>query len=217
MEKERIILIGCGEHACMIIDNIDQIKNIEIFGLIAADKADTGKKTMGYEVVCCDDDIDILLQENPDITGYFLGVGDMRIRQLLAAKYDRKLKAVNIIHPACIVSRYAAIGTGNLFEAYTKIANGVILGSHCILNSNTCVNHDQIIGNNVLLAGNVSMAGKRIGDNTLIADGASIGFKKSVGRCCIVGDGAVVTKDVPDYSIVYGNPARRVRENVWEG
>ncbi len=217
MEKERIILIGCGEHARMIIDNIDQMKNIEIFGLIAADKADTGKKVMGYEVVCCDDDVDVLLQENPDISGYFLGVGDMRIRQRLAAKYNPKIRAVNIIHPAAIVSRYATIGTGNLFEAYTKIANGVILGSHCIVNSFTSVNHDQIIGNNVLLAGNVSMAGKSIGDNTLIADGASIGFKKNVGRCCIVGDGAVITKDIPDYSIVYGNPAKKVRENVWKG
>ncbi|MDA8229330.1 MAG: hypothetical protein M0T74_16815 [Desulfitobacterium hafniense] len=217
MEKERIILIGCGEHARMVMDNIDQMKNIEVFGLVIADKADTGKKIMGYEVVCCDDDVDLLLKENPDISGYFLGVGDMRIRQRLAAKYDDKLKAVNIIHPAAIVSRFVTIGRGNLLEAYTKIANGVIIGSHCIVNSFTSVNHDQIIGNNVLLAGNVSMAGKSIGDNTLIADGASIGFKKSVGRCCIVGDGAVVTKDIPDYSIVYGNPARKVRENVWEG
>jgi sugar O-acyltransferase (sialic acid O-acetyltransferase NeuD family) len=215
MIKERIILIGCGQHARMTIDNVDQMKNIEIFGLIAADKADTGKKIMGYEVVCSDKDVDVLLQENPDISGYFLGVGDLRIRQGLAAKFDSKLRAVNIIHPAAIVSRYAQIGTGNLLEAYTKIANGVILGSHCIVNSFTSINHDQIIGSNVLLAGNVSMAGKSIGDNTLIADGASIGFKKSVGRCCIIGDGAVVTKDIPDNSIVYGNPARKVRDNVW--
>lgn len=216
MEKERIILIGCGEHARMVIDNVDQISNLEIFGLIAADKADTGKNIMGYEVVGSDSDVETLLRENPNISGYFLGVGDLRIRRLLTLKYDRLLKAVNIIHPAAIVSRYARIGSGNLLEAYTKIANGVILGSHCIVNSFTSVNHDQIIGSNVLLAGNVSMAGKSIGDNTLIADGASIGFKKTVGRCCIVGDGAVVTKDIPDYSIVYGNPARKVRDNVWE-
>jgi len=216
MEKEKIILIGCGEHARMVIDNVDQIRNMEVFGLIAADKADTGQKIMGCEVVGSDDDVEMLLRDNPDISGYFLGVGDLRTRRLLAAKYDRLLRAVNIIHPAAVVSRYARLGSGNLLEAYTKIANGVVLGSHCIVNSFTSVNHDQIIGNNVLLAGNVSMAGKSIGDNTLIADGASIGFKKSVGRCCIVGDGAVVTKDIPDYSIVYGNPARKVRDNVWE-
>ncbi|PKM77873.1 MAG: hypothetical protein CVU90_05350 [Firmicutes bacterium HGW-Firmicutes-15] len=215
MKKERIIIVGIGQHAQMIIDNIDQIKNIEIFGLIAADKMDVGKKVMGYGVLCTDNEVDALLMENPDISGYFLGVGDLRIRQHLAAKYDQKIRAVNIIHPAAIVSRYAQMGNGNVFEAYTKVANGVIVGSHCIVNSFSSVNHDQTIGNNVLIAGNVSMAGKSIGDNTLIADGASIGFKKSVGRCCIVGDGAVITKDVPDYYIVYGNPARKVRDNVW--
>ncbi|MDD3363420.1 MAG: hypothetical protein PHZ03_00405 [Syntrophomonas sp.] len=215
MKKERIIIIGIGQHAQMIIDNIDQINNIEIFGLIAADKADVGKKVMGHEVVCTDDEVDALLMDNPDICGYFLGVGDLRIRQRLVAKYDAKIRAVNIIHPAAIISRYAQIGTGNVFEAYTKIANGVTVGSHCIVNSFTSVNHDQTVGNNVLIAGSVSMAGKTIGDNTLIADGASIGFKRNVGCCCIIGDGAVITKDVPDYSIVYGNPARKVRDNVW--
>ena len=39
----------------------------------------------------------------------------------------------------------------------------------------------------------------------------------TVGRCAVVGAGAVVTKDVEDYSIVAGNPARRmgdVRERL---
>ncbi|NTV91172.1 MAG: acetyltransferase, partial [Clostridiales bacterium] len=63
MAKERIILIGCGEHARMIIDNVDQIRNIEIFGLIAADKLDIGQKIMGYEVVCADNEVDFLLRE----------------------------------------------------------------------------------------------------------------------------------------------------------
>jgi len=215
MKKEKIIIVGIGQHAQMIIDNIDQIETIEIFGLIAAEKMDVGKKVMGYDVLCTDGEVDALLRENQDISGYFLGVGDLRIRQHLAVKYDLKIRAVNIVHPAAIVSRYAQMGQGNILEAFTKIANGVTVGSHCIVNSFSSVNHDQTIGNNVLIAGNVSMAGKSIGDNTLIADGASIGFKKNVGRCCIVGDGAVVTRDIPDYSIVYGNPARKVRDNVW--
>ena len=57
------------------------------------------------------------------------------------------------------------------------------------------------------------MAGCRIGENTIIADGASIGFKRSVGKNCVIGDGAVVTKDIPDCSIAYGNPARVIKQN----
>ena len=37
---------------------------------------------------------------------------------------------------------------------------------------------------------------------------ATIGRGTTLGRYCFVGAGAVVTKDVPDYALVYGTPAR---------
>ncbi len=48
----------------------------------------------------------------------------------------------------------------------------------------------------------------------LVKEGASIGAGAivvtgvTIGRFAMVGAGAVVTKDVPDYGLVYGNPAR---------
>jgi UDP-2-acetamido-3-amino-2,3-dideoxy-glucuronate N-acetyltransferase len=50
---------------------------------------------------------------------------------------------------------------------------------------------------------------------TLVKKGASIGANATVvcgvaiGRYAFVGAGSVVTKDVPDYALVYGNPARQ--------
>lgn len=218
IKDEKIILIGCGEHARMVIDNIEDIENIEIVGLITSLKEDVGKMFYGYPILGINDEIDKIFEKIRGLTGYFLTVGtlkeaNMKERERLYRKLDLKYRAINLIHPKAVISKHAKIGHGNIFEAYTKIANGAAVGSHCIVNSFTAVNHDQIIENNVLLAGNVSMAGCRIGENTIIADGASIGFKRSVGKNCVIGDGAVVTKDIPDCSIAYGNPARVIKQN----
>ena len=51
--------------------------------------------------------------------------------------------------------------------------------------------------------------------HTLVKKGATIGANATIicgtnlGRCCFIGASAVVTKDVPDYALVVGNPARR--------
>jgi sugar O-acyltransferase (sialic acid O-acetyltransferase NeuD family) len=215
MDKKKIVVIGCGEHARMAIDNIEDQGQFEIFGLTTHLDEELNKKIYGHNVLCKDSQLEELLKKNPDIMGYVLGVGNSKARFRLYPWLDKLLSAVNIIHPAALISRHARLGKGNLIEAYTKVANGAVLGDHNIINSFSAVNHDQTIGHNVLIAGNVSMAGKRIGDNTIVADGASIGFKRSVGANCIVGDGAVVTKDLPDNVVAYGNPARIVRPNDW--
>lgn len=219
MKKEKIILIGSGEHAKMVIDNIEDIGNIEIFGIITSVPEEVGKNWYGYPIIGLNEEIDRVFAENQDLTGYFLTIGtlkkgNMRPREQMYQRLDKKYRAINIIHPKAVISKHAVFGQGNIFEAYTKVANGTKIGSHCILNSFSAINHDQTIGSNVLIAGNVSMAGCSIGDNTIIADGASVGFKCSVGSNCIIGDGAVITKDIPDNVIAYGNPARVIRENT---
>lgn len=83
---------------------------------------------------------------------------------------------------------------------HTLIAGGVRVLSHdhCKRvddNQPWCV--DTFIGNNCFIAvGAVVLPGVKIGDE------------------CIVGAGAVVTKDVPSNTIVAGNPAKVIKQNI---
>lgn len=51
----------------------------------------------------------------------------------------------------------------------------------------------------------------KIGHDVWIGDGAFVKAGVKVGNGAVIGMGAVVTKDVPDYAIVAGNPARLIR------
>lgn len=53
-----------------------------------------------------------------------------------------------------------------------------------------------------------------IGHSCLIGTGATILPGVRIGNYCVVGAGAVVTKDVPDNTIVAGNPAKVIKENI---
>jgi sugar O-acyltransferase (sialic acid O-acetyltransferase NeuD family) len=217
MEKEKIIIVGCGEQARVTIDAIEDQDRYQIYGLVTNNDQELHQRVYGYEVICKDDDVQRLLSENADIKGYFLGVGvgtgSMARRFELYTWLDKLLEAINIISPQSVISKYSRMGKGNFIEAYARIANGVTIGNHCLIQSFTSINHDQTICDNVLIGCNVSMAGKRIGSHTTIADGSSIGFKKSVGENCLVTDGTVITKDLPDNVIAYGNPAKTMPRN----
>jgi len=82
----------------------------------------------------------------------------------------------------------------------TLVAGGVTILSH---------DHCKRVGNN-----QPYLIDTFIGKNCFIAVGAIILPGVKIGNEVIVGAGAVVAKDVPSNTIVAGNPARIIRENI---
>ena len=54
-------------------------------------------------------------------------------------------------------------------------------------------------------------ASVEIGEGSWIGTKAVIVGDVKIGRHCVIGAGSVVTKDVPDYSIVVGSPAKVIK------
>ncbi|VXA79882.1 dTDP-3-amino-3, 6-dideoxy-alpha-D-galactopyranose 3-N-acetyltransferase [Aeromonas salmonicida] len=125
-----------------------------------------------------------------------------------------------------VVLQGAKIGTECNICAHTLIENDVIIGDRVTIKSGVyiwdgiTIEDDVFIGPCVAFTNDRHPRSKIYPDEfskMLIKNGASIGANATllpgitIGRHAMVGAGAVVTKDVPDYAVVVGNPAKIIR------
>ncbi len=85
--------------------------------------------------------------------------------------------------------------------AGTVIEDDVFLGPSCVLTNVT--NPRAQINRHSLYEQTLLRRGTTVGANATIVCGVTL------GRYCFIGAGAVITRDVPDYALMLGNPARQ--------
>lgn len=92
-------------------------------------------------------------------------------------------------------------GTGN-GGSITRIGDDNLIMVAVHIAHDCCLGNDICIANQVMLAGHV-----RIEDGANIGGGAGLHHYTTVGACAFIGGLARITKDVPPFMIVEGNPA----------
>lgn len=214
MEKEKIVLVGSGQHARVVIYNIKAQGIYDIACFTTHDSALVGTTCEGYEIGGTDNDLD-LLKDKYRTNKFFIAFGDMKKRKQVYEHYvSNGWEAVNIIHPNAVVSATAKIGKGVLIECGCLITPNPVIGNNVVVNTGSQVNHDNIVEDHVYIASGVVLSGGvTICENTLLDDGVIVTLGRTVGKNSLVGAGGIVTKDIPENMIAYGNPAKPVRSN----
>ncbi|MGB0165232.1 MAG: acetyltransferase [Luteibaculum sp.] len=113
------------------------------------------------------------------------------------------------ISRSCHIGSNSEIGLGSIVAASCTIAQRVSIGNNVVIWSGSVVEHDSIIESHCYIGPGVVFSGfSKIREGALIGSGAVILPEVNIGKFALVGAGAVVTKDVPDFAIVKGNPAK---------
>lgn len=142
---------------------------------------------------------------------FFIAIGDNAIRQKIFEKFaSQGCMPVNAIHPSAAIDPKANLSVHGIMissnvsiNALSKIGNGVICNTGCIIEHECEVGDFAHIGPGTVLCGNVTVGqGTFVGANSVVRQGIHI------GKNCVIGAGAVVIKDVPDNTVVAGNPSR---------
>jgi UDP-2-acetamido-3-amino-2,3-dideoxy-glucuronate N-acetyltransferase len=118
------------------------------------------------------------------------------------------------------IGKQCMIGNGAYIDSSVKIGDRCNIHNKALLYRNLKVESDVFIGPGVCFINDPKPRANRIrslkGKSWRVKNGASIGANASImsditiGKYAVVGAGAVVTKNVPDHVMVYGNPARFV-------
>ena len=141
------------------------------------------------------------------------------------------------VHETAIVDEGATIGKGTKIWHFSHIMSNCRIGENCNIGQNVVISPEVVLGNQVKVQNNVSVyTGVTCDDDvflgpscvftnvtnprsavnrksqyakTHVGKGATIGAH-DIGAYAFIGAGAVVTKTVPAYALLVGNPAKQI-------
>jgi sugar O-acyltransferase (sialic acid O-acetyltransferase NeuD family) len=210
--ETNLLILGKGDNIItMILDNlysINNIPNIHIYNNMNLPILNTFEH----------DGFNISVLDNVNMDNYTmltLGVYQPTHKKKIVETLNPDIeKFINIIHDGLDISYMSKLGRGLLINSKVSIAAHTTIGDFVSINRHVSIGHHTNVGDYCSINPGVNIAGNvTIGEGTTIGVGANIIDGVNIGKNSIIGAGSVVTKDIPDNVIAYGNPCKIIRDN----
>ena len=217
--KKLIIAGGQGNGAIVaqIVEDLNSIKtNWEILGFLNDREVEP---INGYPIlgkVHSDTVAPYLLDEN---VYFFYSLISLKLNfKSLTKLHDLGIplsRFATLVHPTAVVSKDAVLGNNVCVHALSIIGPNTRVGSFVQIFGQAMLGHNSKVDDFAYVTSN-----SVVGAYVHLKQGAFLGINSTtldrvtIGEWSIVGQHSNVIKDVPDYSIVVGNPAREIGRNT---
>jgi UDP-2-acetamido-3-amino-2,3-dideoxy-glucuronate N-acetyltransferase len=121
--------------------------------------------------------------------------------------------------PGAVIGKKCSIGQNVNVGSKVRIGDNVKIQNNVSVYDNVTLEDDVFCGPSMVFTNVINprshISRKSEYKDTVVRKGATIGANATivcgttVGRYAFIGAGAVVTKNVPDFALIYGNPARQ--------
>jgi sugar O-acyltransferase (sialic acid O-acetyltransferase NeuD family) len=210
MSIKKLTILGKSDATItMILDNLESIGSFPLIDIVNNQKEPITHpfENDNFNIKIIDD---IISYEN-----FFLGTYKPQNKKIVFNLFKQSVSLfINIIHKSSQISNTTSLGNGVLINPLVSIAAKTKIGNFVGINRNVSIGHHVILNDFVTINPGVNISGfVEIGDGTMVGVGSNIIDGIKIGNSCIIGAGSVVTKDIPDNVLAYGNPCKIIKEN----
>lgn len=141
--------------------------------------------------------------------------GEPYFRKTLSEKIENaKYKLCTLIHPDITIAKDTVVNEGSIICKGSVITDDAYIEKGTLVNLLCSIAHDVNIGRYCVIQPHCSISGNvHIGDGTHIGTRSAIRDEVKIGSNCIIGMCSNVTKNIPENSVAFGNPARVTQKN----
>ena len=212
-----VLLLGAANpETIRVIRAVERVQSgFHVVGFVDNDPAKAGTDFHGYPVFGGFELLDALKARFEDPCFVNMITGSTRTRYETSLYLARRgCRFTNLIHPTVDLTM-TTMGVGNYIQEAVIVQAGVRIGSNSSIHIGSLLGHESTVGNSVFIAHGCSVSGSvQIGDGVFMGTHATVLPRLTIGRWATIGAAAVVTRNVPEYAVVVGNPARVIKTAV---